>query len=164
MATDKSPVRFALIGKVAVISIVTLVAVRVALASYFDHYVQVEEMRKVGEAKPEALLALRADERERLSGGHTPIDSAMQQLAKRGRANMSPELTPTVSHDVGPLQGWVKMPGEVPARMGATADAGALVEAPEAGIPNAGDAGPAKNAPAAAPAKADAGPPHKKSP
>jgi hypothetical protein len=162
MATDKSPVRFALIGKVAVISIVTLVVVRVALASYFDHYVQAEELRKVGEAKPEALLSLRADERERLSGGQTPIDSAMQQLAKRGRAGMSPELSPIVSHDVGPLQGWVKMPAEVPPRMEAAADGGALVEAPEAGIPKAGDAGPAKNE--AAPSKTDAGPPHKKSP
>jgi hypothetical protein len=164
MATDQSPVRFALIVKVAVFSIVTLGVIRIALAAYFDHYVQAEELRKVGEAKPEALLALRADEKERLTGGHTPIDSAMQQLARHGRMNMSGELTPTPSHDLGPLQGWVKMPAEVPARMEAAADAGALIEAPEAGIPQAGDAGPAKNAPAGAPSKTDAGVPHKKTP
>src|SRR5437868_2609012 len=131
MAIDKSPVRYALIAKVGVFSIVTLIVLRVALASYFDHFVQVEEHHKVGEAKPEALMSLRADEAQRLAGGSMPIETAMQALAKRGRMAMSPEIAPTASRDVGPLKGWVKMQAEVPAPMEAEADAGAASAAPE---------------------------------
>lgn len=154
MATDHSPVRFALIVKVGGFAIVTLLAVRVALGSYFDHFTQVEEHRKVGEAKPDALISLRADEAQRLNGGAMSIESAMHELAKRGRMAMNPEIAPTASRDVAPLKGWVKMPSDVPPLMAAEppgADAGA--DTPAAAT---GDAGPAK--------AADAGVPHKKLP
>jgi hypothetical protein len=162
MATDKSPVRYAIIVQVTVFSIVTLVVLRVALGSYFDHFVQAEEHRKVGEIKPESLMSLRADEAQRLAAGSMPIETAMQTLAKRGRLAMSPEIAPTASRDVGPLQGWVKMPAEVPAPMAAEADASAASTAPEVSDA-AADAAPSKT-PAAGLPKADGGPTHKKLP
>jgi hypothetical protein len=161
MATDKSPVRFALIVKVGAIAIATLIVLRVALESYFDHFVQLEEHHKVGEAKPESLMSLRADEAQRLATGSMPIEAAMQTLAKRGRMAMSPEIAPTASRDVGPLAGWVKMPSEVPAPMEAAADAGAAPKATAEAADAATDAAPSKTP---ALSKADGGPPHKKLP
>lgn len=84
--------------------------------SYFDNIAHAEEQRKVGEAVPEALISLRADEDQRLKGGAMPIEKAMQDLAARGRM-ASPDITPSASRDFAPMQGWSKMPGEVPAAM-----------------------------------------------
>jgi hypothetical protein len=125
MATDKSEPRIGLIVKVGVLSVVTLVVLRVALDAYFDHEARAEQQRKIGDAKPEMLLSLRADEKQRLGSGPTPIDQAMQQLAVRGRLGLGPEVTPKGLHDMAPLQGWVKMPAEVPSAMMAAADGGA---------------------------------------
>ncbi len=120
MATDKSEPRVGVIAQVAILSIVTLVAIHAALLAYFDHESYAEEMRKVGTAPPNALLSVRADERERLSSGSTPIDKAMQQLAAKGRMGASPDIMPSASRDVSPLQGWTKLPGIVPPAMTAT--------------------------------------------
>ena len=75
------------------------------------------EHRKFGETKPEALLELRANEKERLQSSPVPIEKAMQQLAARGRNAASPDIVPTVSRDTTPLKGWTMMPGEVPPTM-----------------------------------------------
>jgi hypothetical protein len=83
-------------------------------------------------------MSLRASEATRLSAGATPIDKAMAELASRGRMGIGPDLAPSASRDVAPLQGWAKMPIEVPAAM--LADAGApapAVAAPDAGSPHA---------------------------
>jgi hypothetical protein len=122
MATDKSPPQTGLILKGAVIAIATLIATHSALVAYFDHIAQAEELRKFGETKPEALINLRTDEKDRLGGGQLPIDKAMQELVARGRT-ASPDIMPSASKDVAPLQGWVKMPAEVPPAMSAAAAA-----------------------------------------
>jgi hypothetical protein len=83
--------------------------------------------------KPEALMSLRADEKERLHAGRVPIGQAMQELATRGRT-ASPDITPAASaKDLAPLQGWVKMPAEVPAAMSAAPSAAPVAPAVEAG-------------------------------
>jgi hypothetical protein len=149
MATDSSEPRVGLIAKVGVFAVFVLVATRAGLSAYFDHEVQEELQAKVGSAKPEALMNMRASETQRLSGGAMPIDKAMAQLATRGRLGTGPELVPSASRDVAPLQGWSKMPGEVPPAMtapppsAAEADAGAA----DAGRPRAADAGAAKKKP-----------------
>jgi hypothetical protein len=142
MATDKSEPRVGLIIKVGVVAVVVLVGVHSALIAYFDRIVIAEETKKTGGKSPE-LTSVRNDEKARLSSGPVPIEAAMQQLAARGRMGASPELVPTASRDVSPLQGWTKMPSDVPAPMMAAATA---ASAPAA----AGDAGAADAAPSTA--------------
>lgn len=122
MATDSSEPRVGLIAKVGVFSIVLLLCVRAVLSTYFDFMEQDEKQRKFGLAKPEALISVRAAEAAMLSAGPMPIDKAMADLASRGRMGIGPELAPVNSKDVAPLQGWAKMPSEVPLAM--LADAG----------------------------------------
>src|SRR5215472_18335876 len=105
MPHDKSPPQTGLILKGAVLAIGTLLAVHGALVTYFDHYAQAEERRKFGEATPEQLINLRAYEKDQLNGGRVPIDKAMQDLVVRGRT-ASPDITPSESKDIAPLQGW----------------------------------------------------------
>ncbi len=162
MATDKSEPRIGLIVKVGVLSVVTLGVLRVGLDTYFDHEARAEQQRKIGEAKPDGLLNLRADEKQRLGSGPMPIDKAMEQLSVRGRLGLGPDVTPKLSHDMAPLQGWVKMPAEVPATMMAAADGG-----PEGGRELAADGGgtPLGNQPEGGmAARVDAGATKKKKP
>jgi hypothetical protein len=121
MATDKSEPRTGLILQVGFLAIVTLVALHAALNSYFDHVTLAEQHRKIGAATPEALLSLRAEEKERLTSGPMPIDQAMQKMAVQGRMAASPDIVPSGSRDIAPLQGWAKMPGDVPPAMTASA-------------------------------------------
>jgi hypothetical protein len=62
MATEKPDPNISLIFRVAVLALVTLVGTHAALVTYFDRVAQGEELRKVGSAKPEALMSGRADE------------------------------------------------------------------------------------------------------
>jgi hypothetical protein len=148
MAIDKSEPRVGVIAQVAIVSIVTLVATHAALVAYFDKASYEEEMRKIGTAPPTALINVRASEKERLSGGPMPIQQAMDKLAHGGRMNASPDIMPSASHDIAPLQGWTKLPGEVPAPMMAPPPA------PSASAPEpSSSAAPAPSAaPSAAPA------------
>src|SRR5271166_1047127 len=127
MATDSSEPRVGLIAKIGVFAIAVLLVTRALLGSYFDREVQAELQRKVGSAKPEALMSLRASEGARLASGAMPIDKAMAQLSSRGRMGLGPELAPGASKDVAPLQGWAKMPSEVPPAMTAAPPAPAVV-------------------------------------
>jgi hypothetical protein len=152
MATESSEPRTGLILRLGALCLVTLFVVHFGLSAYFDRMAKAEELRKRGNAVPEALINLRADEKARLGEGAVPIDKAMAMLVEKGRMGAGPAITPTPSKDLGPLQGWSKMPGEVPAAMMAPppppapvepiADAGA---APSSGKP---DAGPHKAGPA----------------
>src|SRR5215471_18422495 len=94
MATDKSEPRIALIGKIGVLAIGTLITVHIALTAYFDHIAQAEVQRKYGDIKPEALISVRADEKQRLSSGPMPIDQAMQMLEQKGRMGAGPAIVP----------------------------------------------------------------------
>lgn len=117
MATDKSEPRVGLIFRIGIISCGVITALRFGLATYFDEITQAEEHRKVVEAKPEALLSLRSDEQRRLTEGPLPIDRAMHELVAKGRASVSSEIAPAESKDIAPLQGWIRMPAQVPLPM-----------------------------------------------
>jgi hypothetical protein len=150
MATDKSEPRVGLIFRIAFLVIVSLVCIRAALNSYFDQIASAEEQRKFGDIVPQALNDLRADEQKRLTEGPMPVEQAMKEIAAKGRKDVSPDVMPSASaaRDIGPLQGWQKMPSEVPPAMTATAapePVPAAVPA-DAGAPHdAGTPGPKKN-------------------
>ncbi len=141
MATEKSEPRSGLILRMGGLALVTLLVVHASLGAYFDSMAKAEELRKRGQASPEALMSLRADEKARLAAGAMPIDKAMQMLTEKGRMGAGPAITPTASRDVAPLQGWSKMPSDVPAQMmapppvEATGDAGAAMMTGDAAAP-----------------------------
>jgi hypothetical protein len=150
MATDKSEPRVGLIFRIAFLVIVSLVSIRAALNSYFDQIASAEEQRKFGDIVPEALNDLHADELKRLNEGPMPIQKAMQDMASKGRKDMGSDFMPATaaSRDIGPLQGWQKMPSEVPPAMTATAAPEPIPAAvpADAGAPHdAGTPGPKKN-------------------
>jgi hypothetical protein len=152
MATEKSEPRSGLILRMGGLALVTLLVTHAGLGAYFDRMAKAEELRKRGNATPEALMSLRADEKARLAAGAMPIDKAMQMLADKGRMGAGPAITPTASKDVAPLQGWSKMPSEVPAQMTApppieaVADAGTAMTTGDAAATAATrqDGGPGK--------------------
>lgn len=138
MATDKSEPRVALIGKIGVLCLATLIGVHFALVAYFDQAARAEMDRKYGDIKPEALMSVRADEKQRLSSGPVPIDQAMQMLEQKGRMGASPAITPAPETvDVSPMQGWLKMPAQVPAPLMAAASSAAAAQPAPSGAPSA---------------------------
>jgi len=139
MAIDKSEPRVGLIFRIGLLVVGLLIGIRALLDSYFDQIAGAEESRKIGQVVPQLLLDVRADEAARLTGGPMPVDRAMQAIVARGRMGASPDIVPTASRDLAPMQGWSKMPAEVPPAMMA-----APPEAADAGAPSmapAGDAG-----------------------
>lgn len=141
MAHDKSEPRIGIIAQVAVVAIVTLLIVRALLVAYFDHMSQIEDARKI--APPEALQSARADEEQRLKTDAMSIDVAMQTLATKGRMGASPDIAPSAGpKDIAPLQGWSKLPSEVPSAMTAPPP-------PPPPAPAASSAAPAGSAPPA---------------
>jgi hypothetical protein len=139
MATDKSEPRVGAILKVSVVSVVTLIGLHAALVAYFDRMARAEELRKIGASSPAALLSLRADERERLSSGATPIEKAMHEIVAKGRSGSVPEVAPTISKDLTPLQGWIQMPQVVPGAMTAVPREAPVAVASDAGAPLTAD-------------------------
>jgi hypothetical protein len=129
MATDKSEPRTGLIFTIGFLAIIILLTLRGALVSYFTDMTSAEEVRKFGHIVPEALISLRADEKQRLSAGPLPVDKAMQEMVAHGRMSASPDIMPSASKDLAPLQGWMKMPDEVPAAMTAPPMAPPIVDA-----------------------------------
>jgi hypothetical protein len=146
MATDKSDPRTGLIFQVGILSIVTLLGSRAFLQAYFDRAERAEISRKL--VTPEALVGLRAEEKRELGAGSMPIEQAMQLLATKGRSG-SPAVMPSASLDKAPLEGWTKMPGQVPATFGM-----APPEPPPGPPPSSIAAPPASGAPSAAPSAA----------
>lgn len=151
MAIDNTPPRLKLIVTIAVITVITLVAIDFATKSYFAFMTDEAKHEKIAPTrdKDEQMKA----EQAALTGASIPVDQAMAQVAK----GMRPEaITPNASDDVAPVTGWSKLPHPAPTVQhpvgGSTAteeaDGGAL--ATDAGLP--GDAGARK-------AAADAGAP-----
>jgi hypothetical protein len=139
---------------VGVTAVAVLIAMHTGLVAYFDRQARAEEYRKIGSAKPGALMDVRSDEKQRLMMGPMPIDKAMQILDERKRAGASPDIMPSASLDTAPLQGWVKLPSEVPMpiqTMAAAAQSAtpAPTESapPAAAAPDAGAAKPKRNNP-----------------
>lgn len=111
MAYDRSEPRVALIAKIGVIALVSLVGIKLALDSY---WVQMNEA-VVAEKMPavyEPLKKLHDAEEKNLNQSATPITVAMQQLSQGGRAATGgpADIAPQPSDDLGPITGWSKMP------------------------------------------------------
>jgi|HubBroStandDraft_4_1064222.scaffolds.fasta_scaffold350505_2 hypothetical protein len=151
MALDNTQPKVGAIAQVAILAVATLLFTRVGLLAYFDRMAQAEEYRKWGSLTPEALHSVRNDEKQRLSSGAMPIDKAMQTMATKGRLGASPDIMPASSatKDLAPLQGWARMPAEVPPAM--SAGPAAPPPATEVVAGDAGAAVPATAPDAAAP-------------
>jgi hypothetical protein len=80
--------------------------------SYFTSMSEAVAHEKL--SSPEKLIASRKAEHEALQKGGTPIDTAIAQLGRQGRAGATRangvDITPQASEDIGPLAGWSKMP------------------------------------------------------
>ena len=114
MAIDKSEPKNGLIFRIGLLVVGLLIGTRALLNSYFLEIASAEESRKIGQIVPQSLMNLRADEEQRLTGGPMPVDQAMQARVAKGRLGASPDIMPSASRDVAPMQGWSKMPIEVP--------------------------------------------------
>jgi hypothetical protein len=159
MAAESPDPKVGLIAQIGILSVGTLIVVHMGLTSYFDHMTRAEIYKKVGSVQPDALMSVRADERQRLNSGPMPIEKSMQTLIAKGRMGAAPELAPSASKDVAPLQGWTQLPSEVPAAMMAPEPA----PAPSVSTaPSASAAPPASAAPSAghAPTAPGHAPPH----
>jgi hypothetical protein len=109
MAIDNTPPRLKLIVTIAVITVITLVAIDFATKSYYA--------MMTDEAKHEKIAPTRdrdeqmKSEQTALTGAAMPVDQAMGQVAK----GMRPEaISPQASEDVGPVTGWSKLPHPAP--------------------------------------------------
>jgi outer membrane protein OmpA-like peptidoglycan-associated protein len=124
MAYDRSEPRIALIVKVGITTVVSLVGLKFALDSYF---VQVNEA-VAAEKQPavyEPLQKLHEGEQKNLQSSALPIGQAMQQLAQAGRSATGPaDIAPQPSDDLGPVTGWSKLP-----KKGLAVPSGAEVQA-----------------------------------
>lgn len=143
MATESSDPRIGLIVRVGILSVVTLIGTHAGLVAYFDRMARAEEYKKIGALPADALTSLRADEASRLSSGPMPVDKSMQTLAAKGRMGASPDIMPSASKDVAPLQGWMQMPADVPGPMTAPAPSASASAAPSASPSAAPSAAPA---------------------
>lgn len=141
MATDNSPVQNKIIIAVGLGAIVVLVGLKFVFDSYYS--ILTAETTKEKLAPPVQLAELRSAEVKALGAGAMPIDKAMGEIANRGRANVSPDLVPTQSEDMGPMVGWSKLGRTLPPR-------------PTAMAATMGDAGASATGDAAAPLATDA--------
>ena len=156
MATDKSEPKIGNIVKIAVVSIVTLLAIRLGLVTYFNHMFDNERrMKYVEMGMPKDLKDLRADEAKRLSG----VDQSMQMLATKGR--MEPGIEPQqpkAENAKDTLMGWMQMPRVSDDAAAPPAPATTSHDATDAGAAATGDAAtPNATGDAGAPAQIDAG-------
>lgn len=136
MAIDNTPPRLKLIATIAVITVITLVAIDFASKSYYGMMTH--------EAQREKIAPLRdRDEQQKaeqaaLTGAVMPIDQAMAQIVKGARPDT---ITPQPSDDMGPMTGWSKLPKPAPTPHPVSALAPATETAADGGALMAGDAG-----------------------
>ena len=106
MAIDNTPPRLKLIVTIAVITVITLIAIDFATKSYFA--------MMSDEAKHEKIAPTRDKDdqhtAEQAAFAHRramPMDQAMGNFEKGQR---SADITPTQSEDIAPMTGWSKLP------------------------------------------------------
>jgi len=146
------------IVKIGILSIVTLVAVRFGLVSYFQIQKDAEYTVKIGAVVPADLTKLRGEEKRFLTESKTPITKAMEMVAKGGAAMAMPEMAKAPSADMQPMTGWLQRPRPQPEAPMVVMPA--VLPSTDGGVATVGDAGPvAASTDAGAPA-ADAGAKH----
>lgn len=136
MAIDNTPPRLRLIATIAVLTIVTLVALDFILRSYYAYMTDDAIRSKL--APPIELEEQRQEEAKSLSAAK--IDQAIAQIAKGG---VRPEsITPQQSDDVSALTGWSKLPKPAPATHPAIPPPGEATPG-DGGVTGAADGGTA---------------------
>ena len=128
MAIDNTPPRLRLIGTIAVLTLVTLVALDFMLRSYYGYMTDAAIRSKL--APPIELEEQHKEEAKSLTAAK--IDQAMAQVAKGGARPDA--ITPQQSDDTSPMAGWSKLPHVVPT-------AHAAVNPPAETLADAGVAG-----------------------
>lgn len=114
MASETSEPNNVNILKIGVLGIVTLVAVRFALVSYFQTQKDAEYALKIGGVKPPALVQLRAEEKRLLNESKMPIAKAMEAVAKGGSSMAMAGMGKEPSADMQPMTGWLQRPRPQP--------------------------------------------------
>jgi len=156
MAIDNTPPRLKLIITIGAITIITLVAVDFALKSYYGF--MTDEAARLKLAPTTNLDEHHKAEKAAFASAATPLDQAMNQLAKGSRSDI---ITPKPSDDLGPMTGWSKLPKPAPTPEPKPAaptppavagDGGAPMPMGDGGAPK-GDAGAPKPPPPGAPHK-----------
>jgi hypothetical protein len=109
MAIDNSPPRLKLITTIGVITVVTLFGLNFVLESYYA-YMSDEAMR--AKIAPTTDRARQHEaEQAALTNAQLPIDQAIAQLAREGRAEL---ISPRQSDDVAAMTGWSNLPKPAP--------------------------------------------------
>lgn len=109
MAIDNTPPRLKLIVTIAVITVITLVAIDFVTKSYYAMMTDEAKHEKIAPTKDkdEQMKA----EQTALTGAQMPLDKAMGEIAKGSRPD---SISPQASDDVGPVTGWAKLPHPAP--------------------------------------------------
>ena len=144
-------------------ALVTIVGL-FGLQSWYASYIDVAVVHALPADTPlnEKVVAIRAAEQQKLSGGRKPIDEAKRALAGGARTNFA-AITPKPSDDLTPMSGWINRPGfkayepRQPQVQAAPAAAAAEGEAADQGAAAPAEAAPAQPA-AAQPANAGTAP------
>ncbi len=137
MATDNTPPRLKLIVTIAVITVITLVAINFVTESYYAMMSDEAQREKIAptrdrdeQRKAEALA---------FTNAALPIEKAIGEIGKGDRPAL---ISPQQSDDMGPMTGWSKLPKAAPVpQPHVEAPAPAVVA--DGGAPLAGDAGAA---------------------
>lgn len=132
---DDSPPRNAVIAFYTVAAVVLLFSLRYVFISYFDTSQRAAHSHNIAQSRRTAELAdYRRSQREILSGGALPIETAIQNLAS-GRRDRFALIAPQPSTDQDPIRGWSALQappsGEAPDQAtGSEAEAAAVEEPP----------------------------------
>jgi hypothetical protein len=160
MATEQTAPKVRMLFTIGVVSVFLLVSIKYLLDSYYLDMTESYEHTLL--PKTTARDELRAKQMNNIDKGQhgtIPVSVAMQMLASKGRDSVSTDITPQVSDDPSPLEGWAQLKRTVhlPPQRTADVDAGAP-EAADGGA-EAADAGavPAATDAGAVPAATDAG-------
>lgn len=145
MAIDNTPPRLKLIVTIAVITVITLVAIDFAFKSYYSTMSDIAYREKT--APPKDRDDQHKAELASLAGGAMPVEKAMAQLAGARPDAISPQA----SDDLGAVTGWSKLPHPAPVPLapashdapapGTLADGGAAPMDADGGANAAGDGG-----------------------
>ena len=109
MAIDNTPPRLKLITTIAIITVVTLVAIDFVSKSYFAMMTDEAAREKI--APTSEKDEQRKAEQAAFAKAATPIDEVVAQLGKGVRSEL---VTPVQSDDLGPMTGWSKLPKPAP--------------------------------------------------
>jgi hypothetical protein len=107
MATDNSEPRIGMIVGIGLLSIVTLLGLRMLFQSYFIMVTEEEQQAKIFGKPAVELQRLRDEERQRLTSGSVSIDQAVRAFSSGSRPA---GLSPMPSTDWAALQGWSQRP------------------------------------------------------